>query len=36
MLPRPEYPVAEVTCGEGGTTYVMLGEQDLLAIHRDG
>ena len=31
----PEYRVAELTCGDGGTTYVLLGERDLLAIHRD-
>lgn len=34
MLDRPDYPVAEVSCGEGGTTYVMLSEKDLVAIHR--
>ena len=28
-------PVAELTCGDGGTTYVLLDERDLLAIHRD-
>ncbi len=35
LLVQPEYPVAEVACGEGGTTYVMLDERDLVAIHRD-
>jgi len=35
QLNRPDYAVAEVTCGEGGTVYVMLGDHDVLAIHRD-
>jgi hypothetical protein len=35
QLPGPEYRVAELTCGDGGTTYVLLGEHDLLAIHHD-
>jgi hypothetical protein len=35
QLVQPEYPVAELSCGEGGTTYVLLSERDLLAIHRD-
>jgi hypothetical protein len=35
LLLRPNYPVAELTCGEGGTTYVLLGERDIVAIHRD-
>jgi hypothetical protein len=35
ILVQPEYPVAEMTCGEGGTTYVMLGDRELIAIHRD-
>jgi hypothetical protein len=35
QLPGPEYRVAELTCGDGGTTYVLLGERDLLAIHHD-
>ena len=35
QLPGPEYHVAELTCGDGGTTYVLLGERDLLAIHHD-
>jgi hypothetical protein len=35
LLVRPDYPVAELTCGEGGTTYVLLGERDIVAIHRD-
>ena len=35
MLPRPDYPVAELGCGEGGTTYVLLDDRNLVAIHRD-
>lgn len=35
QLTGPEYQVAELTCGDGGTTYVLLGERDLLAIHHD-
>ena len=35
QLAGPEYSVAELTCGDGGTTYVLLGERDLLAIHHD-
>jgi hypothetical protein len=35
MLAQPDYPVAELACGEGGTTYVMVDERDLVAIHRD-
>jgi 16S rRNA A1518/A1519 N6-dimethyltransferase RsmA/KsgA/DIM1 with predicted DNA glycosylase/AP lyase activity len=32
---RPDYPVAELGCGEGGTTYVLLDDGKLIAIHRD-
>jgi hypothetical protein len=35
LLVRADYPVAEVTCGEGASTYVLLDDRDLLAIHRD-
>ena len=35
ILVQPEYPVAEVTCGEGGTTYVMVSDKELVAIHHD-
>ena len=35
QLVGPEYRVAELACGDGGTTYVLLGERELLAIHRD-
>jgi hypothetical protein len=34
-LVQPEYPVADLSCGEGGTTYVMLSDKELVAIHRD-
>jgi hypothetical protein len=35
LLVKPEYPVADVTCDKGGTTYFMIGDRDLLAIYRD-
>lgn len=35
MLVRPDYQVAELDCGDGGTTYVLLGDRDLVAIHHD-
>ena len=35
LLVKPEYPVAEVTCDQGGTTYFMIGDSELLAIYRD-
>jgi hypothetical protein len=35
LLKAPDYPVAELACGEGDSTYVLLGERDLLAIYRD-
>lgn len=35
LLVRPDYPVAELACGEGDSTYVLLDERDLVAIHRD-
>ena len=35
MLVQPDYPVAELTCGAGDSTYVLLSERELLAIHRD-
>ncbi|HEV2335774.1 MAG TPA: hypothetical protein VGS13_09780 [Stellaceae bacterium] len=35
LLVQPDYPVAELACGEGATTYVLLGERDLVAIYRD-
>ena len=35
LLVLPDYPVAELACGEGASTYVLLGERDLVAIYRD-
>lgn len=35
LLVQADYPVAELTCGEGASTYVLLDDRDLLAIHRD-
>ncbi len=35
LLVQADYPVAEVSCGEGASTYVLLDDRDLLAIHRD-
>src|SRR5580704_1081516 len=35
LLVRPDYPVAELGCGEGDTTYVLLDDRDLVAIYRD-
>ena len=35
LLVQPEYPVADVTCDRGGTTYFMIGDRELLAIYRD-
>jgi hypothetical protein len=35
LLVRPDYQVAELGCGEGDTTYVLLDDRDLVAIYRD-
>lgn len=35
LLVQADYPVAELSCGEGASTYVLLDERDLLAIHLD-
>ena len=35
LLVNPDYPVAEVSCGAGDSTYVLLDERDLVAIYRD-
>ena len=35
LLVRGDYPVAEMTCGEGASTYVLLDDRDLVVIHRD-
>jgi hypothetical protein len=35
LLTRPDYPVADVTCDRGGTTYLMLDERQMIAVYRD-
>lgn len=35
MLTNPVYPVAELTCDSGVSTYVMLDDHDIVAIYRD-
>jgi len=35
LLVQADYPVAELTCGEGASTYVLLDDRDLVVIHRD-
>jgi hypothetical protein len=35
LLVNPDYPVADVTCDRGGTTYLMLDDRRLLAVYRD-
>jgi hypothetical protein len=35
LLTRPDYPVADVTCDHGGTTYLMLDERRMIAVYRD-
>ncbi|HWD56922.1 MAG TPA: hypothetical protein VG308_01480 [Stellaceae bacterium] len=35
LLVKPEYAVADVTCDQGGTTYLMLDESRMLAVYRD-
>jgi hypothetical protein len=35
LLIRPEYPVADVTCDHGGTTYLMLDDRRMIAVYRD-
>lgn len=35
MLTGPVYPVAELTCDRGTSTYVMLDDHDIEAIYRD-
>ena len=35
LLVRADYPVAEMTCGDGASTYVLLDDRDLVVIHRD-
>lgn len=36
LLPQSEYPVAELRCEEGNSTYVLVNERDLVAIYQDG
>jgi hypothetical protein len=35
MLVNPVYPIAELGCDRGTSTYVMLDDRDLVAIYRD-
>ena len=35
MLVKADYPVAELNCGEGASTYVLLDDRDVVVIHRD-
>lgn len=35
LLVQPDYAVAELACGEGDSTYVLLDERALVAIYRD-
>jgi hypothetical protein len=35
LLVKPEYPVVDVTCDRGGTTYLMLDDRQMLAVYRD-
>jgi hypothetical protein len=35
LLTQPDYPVADVTCDQGGTTYLMLDNSQVLAVYRD-
>jgi hypothetical protein len=35
LLVRPDYPVADLTCDQGGTTYLMLDDRRMIAVYRD-
>ena len=35
FLVKPDYQVADVTCDQGGTTYLMLDDARMLAVYRD-
>ncbi|HVH78103.1 MAG TPA: hypothetical protein VM782_01830 [Stellaceae bacterium] len=35
LLTRPDYPVVDVTCDRGGTTYLMLDDRRMIAVYRD-
>jgi hypothetical protein len=36
MLVAPTYPVAQLHCGHGDQTYILLNDHQLVAIYRDG
>ena len=36
MLAQPQYPVAEVNCGDGYSAYVLVDPQNIVVVHRDG
>lgn len=36
MLVEPSYPVAKLDCDRGDQTYVLLNDDELVAIYRDG
>ena len=36
LLAQPSYPVAVLDCDQGDQTYVLLNDQQLVAIYRDG
>jgi hypothetical protein len=35
LLVQPDYPVVDVTCDQGGTTYLMLDDHRMIAVYRD-
>ena len=36
LLVAPTYPVAQLHCDHGDQTYVLLNDNQLVAIYRDG
>ncbi|MBV9824306.1 MAG: hypothetical protein JO001_01290 [Alphaproteobacteria bacterium] len=36
LLVQPQYPVAEVNCGDGYSAYVLVDPQNIVVVHRDG
>ena len=36
LLVAPTYPVAQLRCGHGDQTYILLSDSQLVAIYRDG
>jgi hypothetical protein len=36
LLVAPTYPVAQLHCGHGDQTYILLNDHQLVAIYRDG